>query len=73
MPIAVLGIDLGLNSCSVAGLDETGRVVLPRRLTRDGVVRLSAGLPACVMAMEAQLAAPTTSGACCASRATSSA
>ena len=26
--IAVLGIDLGKNSCSVAGLDETGRVVL---------------------------------------------
>ena len=70
MPIAVLGIDLGKNSCSVVGLDETGRVVLRRRLTRDGVVRLSAGLPACVMGMEAQLAAPTASGACCASRAT---
>ena len=53
MTIAVLGIDLGKNSCSVAGLDETGRVVLRRRLTRDGVVRLAAGLPACVMAMEA--------------------
>jgi len=53
MAIAVLGIDLGKNSCSVAGLDETGRVVLRRRLTRDGVVRLAAGLPACVMAMEA--------------------
>ena len=48
-----LGIDLGKNSCSVAGLDETGRVVLRRRLTRDGVVRLAAGMPACVMAMEA--------------------
>jgi transposase len=52
-PIAVLGIDLGKNSCSVAGLDGTGRVVLRRRLTRDGVVRLAAGLPACVVAMEA--------------------
>src|SRR4051794_26521773 len=27
MAIAVLGIDLGKNSCSVAGLDGTGRVV----------------------------------------------
>ena len=53
MPIAVLGIDLGKNSCSVAGLDETGRVVLRRRLRRDGVVRLAASLPPCVMAMEA--------------------
>ena len=53
MTIAMLGIDLGKNSCSVAGLDETGRVVLRRRLTRDGVLRLAAGLPACVVAMEA--------------------
>ena len=53
MAITVLGIDLGKNSCSVAGFDETGRVVLRRRLTRDGVVRLGAKLPACTMAMEA--------------------
>jgi transposase len=51
--VAVLGIDLGKNSCSVAGLDETGCVILRRRLNRDGVVRLAAGMPACVMAMEA--------------------
>jgi hypothetical protein len=48
MTITVLGIDLGKNSCSVVGLDETGRVVL-----RDRVVPLGAKLPACVMAMEA--------------------
>jgi transposase len=53
MTITVLGIDLGKNSCSVAGFDETGRVVLRRRLTRDGIVRLGAKLPTCVMAMEA--------------------
>ncbi len=53
MAIMVMGIDLGKNSCSVAGLDEAGRVVLRRRLNRDGVVRLAAKLPACVMAMEA--------------------
>ncbi len=53
MAIAVLGIDLGKNSCSIAGLDETGRIVLRRRLTRDGVVGLCAKLPACVVAMEA--------------------
>jgi transposase len=53
MQIAVLGIDLGKNSCSAVGLDATGRVVLRRRLSREGVVKLAAGLPACVAAMEA--------------------
>ena len=53
MQIAVLGIDLGKNSCGVVGLDASGRVVLRRRLHRDGVVPLAAGLPRCVMALEA--------------------
>src|SRR5215216_1517990 len=53
MAIAVLGIDLGKNSCSVAGLDGTGRVVLRRRLTPESGVRLAGTLPACVVAMEA--------------------
>ena len=51
--IAVLGIDLGKNSCSLAGLDATGAVVVRRRLTREGLVKFVAGLPACVVAMEA--------------------
>src|SRR4029453_5679794 len=45
MQIAVLGIDLGKNSCSVVGLDAAGRVVLRRRLSREGVVKPAAGLP----------------------------
>ncbi len=53
MQIAVLGNDLGKNSCSVVGLDTTGRVVLKRRLHRDGVLKLAASMPSCVMAMEA--------------------
>ena len=53
MQIAFLGIDLGKNRCSVAGLDASGRVVLRRRMHRDGVVKLAAQLPACVVAMEA--------------------
>src|SRR3954462_3910304 len=44
MAIAVLGIDLGKNSCSVAGLDGTGRVVLRRRLTWESVVRLAGAI-----------------------------
>jgi transposase len=53
MQIAVLGIDLGKNSCSVGGLDATGRIVLRRRMNRDSVIKLASRLPACVMAMEA--------------------
>ncbi|WFS25199.1 IS110 family transposase [Rhizobium rhododendri] len=53
MQIAVLGIDLGKNSCSVVGLDERGQVVLRRRLRREGVIKLGSTLPTCIMAMEA--------------------
>ena len=53
MQITVLGIDLGKNSCSVVGLDASGQVVMRRRLHRDGVIRMEAGLPRCVVAMEA--------------------
>ena len=51
--VAALEINLGKNSCNVAALDGTGRVVLRRRLTQDGVVPFAADLPPCVMAMEA--------------------
>jgi transposase len=53
MQISVLGIDLGKNSCSVVGLDQAGRIVLRRRLSRARVIELSSQLPACVIAMEA--------------------
>lgn len=53
MTIAVLGIDLGKNSCSLVGLDAAGRVVLRRRIRREGVIAFGAKLPGCVVAMEA--------------------
>jgi transposase len=53
MQIAVLGIDLGKNSCSVVGLDDAGKVVLRRRMKRETVIAFSAKLPACIVAMEA--------------------
>jgi len=52
-PIAVLGIDLGKNSCSVAGLDMNGAVVLQRKMTRETLVAFASKLPACIVAMEA--------------------
>ena len=45
MQIAVLGIDLGKNSCSLAGLDNAGRVAVRRRLRRKSVIEFAASLP----------------------------
>ena len=53
MKIAVLGIDLGKNVCSVVGLDPSGAVVLRRRVRRDTLIDLVAKLPSCIVGMEA--------------------
>lgn len=53
MSVAVLGIDLGKNSCSLVGLDASGRVVLRRRMRRESVIAFGAQVPSCVVAMEA--------------------
>jgi transposase len=51
--IAVLGIDLGKNSCSVVGLDEAGAVVSRRRMRPENISSFASTLPACIIAMEA--------------------
>jgi transposase len=53
MSMVVLGIDLGKNVCSIVGLDGDGRVVVRRRMTREGVITLAKRLPRCIVAMEA--------------------
>lgn len=53
MEVSVLGIDLGKNSCSVVGLDGTGRVVVRRRMRRETVIAFAGSLAPCVVAMEA--------------------
>jgi transposase len=53
MKIAVLGIDLGKNVCSMVGLDECGAVILRRRCKRDTLIDLASKLPQCIVAMEA--------------------
>jgi len=53
MDIAVLGIDLGKNSCSVVGLDDSGKVILRRRMQRKTIMALASKLSPCVVAMEA--------------------
>ena len=51
--VAVLGIDLGKNSCSIAGLDASGAVVMRRKVRRETLIGLAEKLPACVVGMEA--------------------
>ncbi len=51
--VAMLGIDLGKNTCSLVGLDAAGAVVLRRRVHRAGLLALVGTLPRCVVAMEA--------------------
>src|SRR3984893_8183420 len=53
MQIAVLGIDLGKNSCSLVGLDGQGTVIKRRRKRPASVVGFTKGLPPCIIAMEA--------------------
>ena len=51
MDVAVVGIDLGKNLCSVAGMDGSGQVLLQRRMRREAVVafiRQWPGLRNCV-------------------------
>jgi transposase len=53
MDIAVLGVDLGKNVCSVVGLDPSGAVVMRRKVRRETLIALAEKLPPCVVGMEA--------------------
>jgi len=53
MSIAILGIDIGKNSCSVVGVDAQGAVKLRRTMRRSTLVDFVGKLPACIVAMEA--------------------
>src|SRR5919205_946484 len=53
MDIVVLGVDLGKNSCSLAGFDVSGRVILRRRMRRSSVESFVKGIGHCIVAMEA--------------------
>lgn len=53
MDIAVLGVDLGENVCSIVGLDASGAVVMRRKVRRETLIALVGKLPPCVVGMEA--------------------
>ena len=53
MEIAVLGIDLGKNSCSLCGLDRTGAVVKRQRMRPESIPAFTKTMPSFIVAMEA--------------------
>ncbi len=53
MGIAVLRIDLGKTTCSVAGRDGDGAVVLRKRIRHHRLLAFLSRLSPCVVAMEA--------------------
>ena len=53
MQIAVIGIDLGKNSCSIVGLDPSGAVIKRRRMRPASIPAFTESCPACIVAMEA--------------------
>jgi transposase len=50
---SVLGMDLAKRVFHVVGMDETGHVVLKKRLTREALLPFIAQLPPLVIGMEA--------------------
>jgi transposase len=53
MEIAVLGVDLGKNSCSLCGLDRTGAVVKRQRMRPESIPAFTKTMPSSIVAMEA--------------------
>jgi transposase len=53
MQIAVIGIDLGKNSCSVVALDLAGAVVKRRRMRPNSIASFTKDIAPCIIAMEA--------------------
>ena len=53
MQPTIIGLDLAKLVFQVHGVDERGKVVVTKRLRRDGVLSFFANLPACVVGIEA--------------------
>lgn len=53
MSIAVIGIDLGKNSCSLVAMGVGGEVIKRRRMRPGSIPAFTKDLPPCIVAMEA--------------------
>src|SRR5579883_2340743 len=57
MKVTTLGIDVAKNIFQLHGVDERGRVVVTRRVTRGKLMEVMANLPSCLVGMEACIGA----------------
>jgi transposase len=55
--VAVIGIDIGKDVFHLLGFDDTGSVVLRRKIKRMALVQIFEALPRCIVGMEACLSA----------------
>lgn len=53
MTIKTIGIDLAKNVFELCGLDESGEILLRRRVRRDTLLRAVEEIPACIIGIEA--------------------
>src|SRR5262245_57177628 len=53
MKVTTVGLDLAKNVCAVHGVDEQGKVVLRRQVSRGRLLELFAQLPQCRVGVEA--------------------
>lgn len=53
MDIKVIGIDIAKRYFQVHGVNAAGAVVLRRKVTRDGFLKLIRDLPPCLIGLEA--------------------
>jgi transposase len=57
MTIRTIGIDLGKTSVHIIGMDSEGTINLRKRLSRAQLIKATANLPVCLIAMEASCGA----------------
>jgi transposase len=53
MDVKVIGVDIAKRYFQVHGVDTSGVVVIRRKISRDGFLKLLAGLPRCLVGLEA--------------------
>ena len=57
MNIQTIGVDLGKTIVHVVGMDERGRILVRKRMSRTQLMSFAANLPICKIAMEASCGA----------------
>ena len=52
MKVSILGLDLAKNVFQIHGVDEKGKTVLRKKLTRSHLLEFMAQMPPCLIGME---------------------